>query len=93
MKPFTRHRAALTVSTLGLIFATLSGNGYAANGEIPPEVLKQLQDLAKQVEQLQKQVINQRNHAVSNDGNGELDALRQKVLVLERKQELAAADA
>jgi phosphate-selective porin OprO/OprP len=95
MKRFTRNRAALTASTLGLILAALSSNGYAAQSEIPPEVLKQLQDLANQVKQLQQQVASQqhRNVAPVDSSNDEIGELRQKVLVLERKQEIAAEEA
>ena len=50
---------ALTASALGLVLATLPYTGHAAAGDIPPEVLKQLETLSRQVEQLQKQVNQQ----------------------------------
>jgi hypothetical protein len=55
-KPLFQKQALVTATALGLVLATLSGNGHAASGDIPPEVLKQLETLTRQVEQLQKQV-------------------------------------
>lgn len=81
----------LTASALGLLLTALPFSAHSATSEIPPEVLKQLQELSRQVEQLKKQV-NAKHAPVyeqTDDQQADVGALRQKVLVLERKQELA----
>lgn len=92
---------ALAASALGLVLAALPlANSHAATADIPPEILQQLKDLSRKVEQLQKQVDQQkaapayhRAEPVAASQSGEVQELKQKVLVLERKQEIAAEDA
>ncbi|HSC74671.1 MAG TPA: porin [Pseudomonadales bacterium] len=91
----TKH-PVLTASALGLLLTALPLNGYSATTELPPEVLKQLQELSRKVQELEKQVAQQnaRNNApVYQKGAAtkgpDVSALEQKVLVLERKQEIA----
>lgn len=80
----------LTSTALGLVLAALTHDGHAASNEVPPEILKQLQTLTQQVEQLQKQVKAQQGPGYQPVAdNAEFEALQQKVLVLERKQEIA----
>ncbi len=88
-----KKQALLTATALGIVLATFPVNGHSASSEIPPEVLKQLQELSRQVEQLTKQVNANAKHAPvyeqAGDQQFDVAALQQKVLVLERKQELA----
>ncbi len=97
MNKLTQKHPVLTASALGLLLATLPLSGHSATSEIPPEVLKQLQELSRQVEQLKKQVNANAKHAPvyeqAGDQQPDVNALQQKVLVLERKQELADEEA
>ena len=91
-----KKQALLTATALGIVLAMFPLNGNSATSEIPPEVLKQLQELSRQVEQLKKQVNANAKHAPvyeqAGDQQPDVNALQQKVLVLERKQELADED-
>lgn len=94
MKAHTKKTPVLTASALGLLLASLPHSGHAASGEIPPEVLKQLETLSRQVQELQKQVKAQQvpvyQPVAANPAD--IEALQQKVLVLERKQEIASEE-
>lgn len=94
MNTSTHKHPVLKASALGLLLTALPLNGQSATSEIPPEVLKQLQELSRQVEQLKKQVNSQQQNAAPvYESDSEVAELKQKVLVLERKQELASEDA
>lgn len=97
MNRLIQKHPVLTASALGLLLTALPLSSYSATSEIPPEVLKQLQELSRQVEQLKKQVNAQQANAQQrgpvyaqpDEQQAEVSDLKQKVLVLERKQELA----
>lgn len=91
MKKVSRY-PLLGASALGLVLAVWSSNGMAASGEIPPEVLKQLQILTQKVEELQKQVDAQKKAAPVAENNSEVAELRQKVAVLEARQKITDND-
>ncbi len=89
MKYLKPTYAVLTATALGLVLASASANVQAASdGQIPPEVLRQLEALQKQVQALQQKVEAQKGPEYVPD----VTALEQKVKVLERKQELADED-
>lgn len=88
MKKSFNRTQLVTASALGLVLVTLPHAGHAADS-IPPEVLRQLEALQKQVQTLQQAVEAQKGPEYQPD----VTALEQKVKVLERKQELADEDA
>lgn len=87
MKSFNRIFPAATATALGLVLAITGQSAYAANTELPEDVLARLERLTKRVEQLEAELQKKQEPAYQQASS--YSDLQQKVLVLERKQELA----
>ena len=86
----------LSVTLLAVVFST---HTFAEQVMVPPELLQQLTTLAQRVQQLEKRVVEQDQQLAAAQRstaqpavaqNADTQALEQRLLIMERKQEMMA---
>lgn len=89
---FCRHtntRLLITGKAIVLsVMLALTNVVVAEQANIPPELLKKLEMLTKRVEQLEAQAAQRQVVAVAMPANQEVAELRQRLRLVERKQQL-----